>query len=61
MHGYLSWSVHFDSPSRRQDAKIHRLKAVLVGETQSWLPDLVERAQGLKVNGGFEPNTDLLV
>jgi len=33
--------------------------AILVGEAQSWLPELVERAQGLRVNGGFEPNTDL--
>jgi len=32
---------------------------LLVGETQSWLPELIERAQKLKVNGGFEPGTDL--
>jgi len=32
---------------------------VLVGEAQSWLPEIVERAQKLKVNGGFEPDTDL--
>ncbi|KAJ7487442.1 methylmalonate-semialdehyde dehydrogenase [Mycena galericulata] len=34
-------------------------KFLLVGEAQSWLPELVERAQKLKVNGGFELSTDL--
>ncbi|KAJ4485973.1 methylmalonate-semialdehyde dehydrogenase [Lentinula aciculospora] len=33
--------------------------AVLVGEAQSWLPEIVERAQKLKLNGGFEPDTDI--
>ncbi|CAE6411793.1 unnamed protein product [Rhizoctonia solani] len=33
--------------------------AVFVGTAQSWLPELVERAKKLKVNGGFEPSTDL--
>ncbi|KAF8078767.1 methylmalonate-semialdehyde dehydrogenase [Lyophyllum atratum] len=33
--------------------------AVLVGEAQSWLPELIERAQKLKVNGGFEEGADL--
>ncbi|KAJ7076562.1 methylmalonate-semialdehyde dehydrogenase [Mycena belliarum] len=33
--------------------------ALLVGEAQSWLPELIERAQNLKVNGGFEPGADL--
>jgi len=32
---------------------------VLVGTAQSWLPDLVERARKLRVNGGFEGGTDL--
>ena len=32
---------------------------VLVGETRSWLPELVERAKGLKVSGGFTPGADL--
>jgi hypothetical protein len=36
-------------------------QAILVGETQSWLPELKERAKKLKVNGGFEKDTDLLV
>lgn len=35
--------------------------ALLVGEAQSWLPELIERAKKLKVNGGFEPGTDLSV
>ncbi|KAH8099427.1 methylmalonate-semialdehyde dehydrogenase [Cristinia sonorae] len=33
--------------------------AVLVGTAQSWLPELVERAQKLKVNQGFEQGADL--
>ncbi|KAG0696027.1 Aldehyde/histidinol dehydrogenase [Suillus ampliporus] len=33
--------------------------AVLVGTAQSWLPELVERASKLNVNGGFEKGADL--
>lgn len=33
--------------------------AVFVGEANSWLPDLVERAKKLKVNAGHVPGTDL--
>ncbi|KDN35529.1 hypothetical protein RSAG8_11524, partial [Rhizoctonia solani AG-8 WAC10335] len=33
--------------------------AVFVGTAQSWLPEHVERAKKLKVNGGFEPGADL--
>ncbi|KAK7468736.1 hypothetical protein VKT23_003239 [Stygiomarasmius scandens] len=33
--------------------------AILVGESQSWLPELVERASKLKVSGGFEEGADL--
>ncbi|KAG5653340.1 Methylmalonate-semialdehyde dehydrogenase [acylating] mitochondrial [Sphagnurus paluster] len=32
---------------------------VLVGEAQNWLPELIERTQKLKVNGGFEQGADL--
>ncbi|WP_395474037.1 CoA-acylating methylmalonate-semialdehyde dehydrogenase, partial [Pseudomonas aeruginosa] len=32
---------------------------ILVGEAQTWLPDLVERAKTLKVNAGVEPGTDI--
>ncbi|TFK77243.1 methylmalonate-semialdehyde dehydrogenase [Pluteus cervinus] len=32
---------------------------ILVGEAQSWLPELVERARKLKVSGGFEKDTDI--
>ncbi|KAF8898900.1 methylmalonate-semialdehyde dehydrogenase [Infundibulicybe gibba] len=35
--------------------------AVLVGEARSWLPELVERAKKLKVDGGFEKGADLLI
>jgi hypothetical protein len=34
---------------------------VLVGTAQSWLPDLIERASKLSVNGGFEKGVDLYV
>jgi hypothetical protein len=40
---------------------VHFCKAVLVGEAQSWLPELIDRARKLKVNGGFEPGADLSV
>jgi malonate-semialdehyde dehydrogenase (acetylating)/methylmalonate-semialdehyde dehydrogenase len=32
---------------------------VLVGEARQWIPDIVARAQKLKVNAGTEPGTDL--
>jgi malonate-semialdehyde dehydrogenase (acetylating) / methylmalonate-semialdehyde dehydrogenase len=32
---------------------------VMIGETKEWLPELVERAKLLKVNGGFEEGADL--
>lgn len=32
---------------------------VLVGDAQAWLPDLVERAQQLKVGYGMDPETDV--
>jgi len=32
---------------------------ILVGEAQSWVPALVERAKKLKVGGGFEADTDV--
>ena len=32
---------------------------ILVGEAQTWLPDLIERAKTLKINGGAEPGTDV--
>jgi malonate-semialdehyde dehydrogenase (acetylating) / methylmalonate-semialdehyde dehydrogenase len=35
--------------------------AVLVGSAQSWLPELVQRASKLNVNGGFEDGADLYV
>ena len=33
--------------------------AVLVGEAQQWIPDLVATAKTLKVNAGVEPGTDV--
>ena len=32
---------------------------VLVGDARGWVPDLVEKAKTLKVNGGTEPGTDV--
>lgn len=37
------------------------ISVVLVGIAQTWLPELVERARKLRVNGGFESGTDLYV
>jgi malonate-semialdehyde dehydrogenase (acetylating) / methylmalonate-semialdehyde dehydrogenase len=33
--------------------------AILVGDAQAWLPDLVNLAKKLKVGGGFEKDVDL--
>ncbi|XP_028156517.1 probable methylmalonate-semialdehyde dehydrogenase [acylating], mitochondrial [Ostrinia furnacalis] len=33
--------------------------AVFVGEAKEWIPDLVQRAQALKVNAGHVPGTDV--
>jgi malonate-semialdehyde dehydrogenase (acetylating)/methylmalonate-semialdehyde dehydrogenase len=33
--------------------------AVLVGEAETWLPDIVEAAKQLKVGSGFDPTTDV--
>ncbi|KIY66164.1 methylmalonate-semialdehyde dehydrogenase [Cylindrobasidium torrendii FP15055 ss-10] len=33
--------------------------ALLIGEAQTWLPELVERASQLKTSGGFEDGTDV--
>lgn len=33
--------------------------AVLVGKANDWIPDIVAKAKGLKVNAGVEPGTDL--
>jgi malonate-semialdehyde dehydrogenase (acetylating)/methylmalonate-semialdehyde dehydrogenase len=33
--------------------------AILVGEARSWLPEMVERARKLVVNGGFEKNAEI--
>ncbi|MES2257969.1 MAG: CoA-acylating methylmalonate-semialdehyde dehydrogenase [Pseudomonadota bacterium] len=32
---------------------------VLVGEANSWIPDLVAKAKALKISGGVEPGTDI--
>ncbi|WP_395028510.1 aldehyde dehydrogenase family protein, partial [Comamonas odontotermitis] len=33
--------------------------AVLVGDAQKWIPELVEKSKTLKVSGGTEPGTDV--
>jgi malonate-semialdehyde dehydrogenase (acetylating)/methylmalonate-semialdehyde dehydrogenase len=33
--------------------------AILVGEAQQWIPDLIEKAKKLNVNAGHEPGTDV--
>ena len=34
---------------------------VTVGDAQAWLPELIERAKGLKVGNGFDPSTEMFV
>jgi len=33
--------------------------AIFVGESQKWIPDLIERGKKLKLNAGHEPDADL--
>jgi len=33
--------------------------AVIVGDESAWLPELINRAKALSVNGGFEKGADL--
>lgn len=35
--------------------------AIFVGNAREWIPELIERAKGLKIAGGFEENADLSV
>lgn len=35
------------------------LTAIFVGNAREWIPDLIERAQSLKITGGFEEGADL--
>jgi malonate-semialdehyde dehydrogenase (acetylating)/methylmalonate-semialdehyde dehydrogenase len=35
--------------------------AIFVGAARQWIPELIERAQALKISGGFEEGTDLSV
>ena len=32
---------------------------VVVGDAQSWVPELIQRAKALKIGNGFEPDMDL--
>lgn len=33
--------------------------AILVGDAQKWIPELIEKAKKLNVNAGHEPGTDV--
>lgn len=37
------------------------VSAIFVGNAREWIPELIERAKGLKIAGGFEENADLSV
>lgn len=57
MHGSLSRSVYW-----RFSAESHLIvSAIFVGNAREWIPELIERAKGLKIAGGFEENADLSV
>ena len=32
---------------------------ILIGETQTWIPEIVEKAKKLKLNAGHEPDCDI--
>ena len=42
-------------------ASLNAVTAILIGETQTWIPELKQRAAALNVNGGFEKGADLSV
>ena len=56
----ISVGVQFDILNSKLYANLWK-QAVLVGNAQQWLPDLVEGAKRLTVNGGFEKGVDLYV
>jgi hypothetical protein len=58
LHGHFSRCVCGIAHSGDQELT-QTSAAILVGEAQSWLPELVERAQKMNVNGGFEKDADL--
>jgi hypothetical protein len=62
MHGNFRWYVSCLLCILQATMLIspHNL-AILVGDAQAWLPELVDRAKKLVVNGGFEEGTDLYV
>lgn len=61
LYGHLCWYAIF-ALDIETGAKYHAPNPViLVGTTQSWLPELIERASKLRVNGGFEKGTDVSV
>lgn len=57
VYGNISWYATFTYTLFVHSSII----AILVGEAQSWLPEIVEKATKLKVNGGFEADADLYV
>lgn len=59
--GRDAWLSLWVSISRRLgDLKFKvYISVVLVRAAQSWLPELIERARKLQVNGGFENGADL--
>ena len=55
MYGLISSCVHHDTLGTR-------LRTVItVGESSSWVQELVDRASKLKVGSGFDPSTDVYV
>jgi malonate-semialdehyde dehydrogenase (acetylating)/methylmalonate-semialdehyde dehydrogenase len=41
--------------------KFRLMVVITVGESSSWVPELVERASKLKVGSGFDPSTNVYV
>jgi hypothetical protein len=55
---HFSISLSSDSESGYTDASL-AVTVVTIGESNDWIPELVERAKGLKVGNGFDPQTEV--
>lgn len=58
MYGPICWCVSGDA-GPESFADIPCRTAIFVGTAREMIPELIERAKGLKVTGGFEKDADL--
>jgi hypothetical protein len=57
----MAISVGKHKPMRFEFPLSESVAVILVGDTELWLPELIERTSKLVVNGGFEKAADLRV